>query len=386
MFSFLKRFKSKKQNTKEVEEEQNHNYMKKVGRQHVAVELCEQMIDTSRELENVRDEYRVVSSYLNDIQILEDLPPNERAKLIDTATHINNLNRVRDELLETRNRISDSQFAQFQEAEEELTRSIKRLESNETYLSAIERDLHTLEGEKLSWTIDKKDAKHEMKQLKRLVIWLLVLFATLIGVYVVLTFAFGLNVTLPLFIAMFVVATLGGFCTIRYQDCQREVKQCDVNINHAITLENRVKIKYVNIKNAVDYTCEKYHVKNSRELLYFYEQYLEAVKERKKFREANDDLTYYSEKLVNQLQEYQLYDARVWINYPYAICDKKEMVELKHNLIVRRQKLRNRLEYNVNALNSMKDRALASLDEDSAYRDQILMIIKRLEQYNQGAI
>ncbi len=386
MFSIFKRFKNKKQNTKEQEVQKSHDFMKKVGRQHVAIELCEQMIDTSRELENVRDEYRVVSSYLNDIQTLEALPPNERTKLIDTATHINNLNRVRDELLETRNRISDSQFAQFQEAEEELTRSIKRLEANETYLSAVERDLHTLEGEKLSWTIDKKDAKREMKQLKRVVIWLLVLFATLIGVYVVLTFAFQMNVALPLFIAMFIVATIGGFSAIRYQDCQREVKQCDVNINHAITLENRVKIKYVNIKNAVDYTCEKYHIKNSRELLYFYEQYLEAVKERKKFREANDDLTYYSEKLVRQLQEFQLYDARVWINYPYAICDKKEMVELKHNLIVRRQKLRNRMEYNLNELNQMKDHAIASLDEDSEYRDQIEMIIKRLDQMNQGAI
>ena len=35
------------------------------------IDLCEQMIDISRELDDVRKEYEQVTSYLNDIQIVE---------------------------------------------------------------------------------------------------------------------------------------------------------------------------------------------------------------------------------------------------------------------------------------------------------------------------
>lgn len=356
------------------------------GRQHIAVELCEQMIDSSREIETIRDEYRVVTSYLNDIQIIEDLLPKEREGIIDSATHIMNLNKIRDELLETRNRISEAEYAQFQEEDANITQAIKRLSNNETYLAAIERDLHTLEGEKLSWNIDKKEAQREMRQLRKLSIWLLALFGMLILVFLILTIGFNKSVMLPMFIAMFVVVCLGAYALIHYQDAQRDVKQCELNINHAITLENHVKIRYVNMKNAVDYACGKYHVNNSRELVYRYEQYQEMVKEKRKFKEANDDLQYYSEKLIRKLREHQLYDPSIWVNYAHALADKNEMVELKHDLLIRRQKLRSRLEYNLNNLNDMKEKALLNIDKEGDNRAQIEAIIQRLDKMNQNII
>lgn len=65
---------------------------------------------------------------------------------------------------------------------------------------------------------------------------------------------------------------------------------------------NRTKIKYVNSTNAVDYACEKYHVHNSYELTYLWEQYLEAKREREKFERNSDDLEYFNGKLVHMLQ------------------------------------------------------------------------------------
>lgn len=67
---------------------------------------------------------------------------------------------------------------------------------------------------------------------------------------------------------------------LTYQSYSDEVKSAAASKNKAVALENRVKIKYVSIKNAVDYTYEKYHVKNSKEFVYNYEQYLLAVKTR----------------------------------------------------------------------------------------------------------
>ena len=44
------------------------------------VERLEQMIDITQEIEEEKSEYRTVTSYLNDIQKLEDLPEPEKKK------------------------------------------------------------------------------------------------------------------------------------------------------------------------------------------------------------------------------------------------------------------------------------------------------------------
>ena len=47
------------------------------------------------------------------------------------------------------------------------------------------------------------------------------------------------------------------------------------------------------------------------------------------------------------LKKCKLYDSRVWLEQPQALVDQKEMVEIKHDLLVRRQKLRSRIAYNL---------------------------------------
>ena len=44
--------------------------------------------------------------------------------------------------------------------------------------------------------------------------------------------------------------------------------------------------------------------------------------------------------------KYQIADPEVWIYQPTAILDSREMVEVRHRLNVRRQKLRERMEIN----------------------------------------
>ena len=77
-----------------------------------------------------------------------------------------------------------------------------------------------------------------------------------------------------------------------------------------------------------------------------------------------------------------LYDAKVWLNYTNAIIDPREMVELKHELITRRQKLRARIEYNTNVMDNTKTELLKSkkrLEEPSAQIDQIINKIEQLK-------
>ena len=183
-------------------------------------------------------------------------------------------------------------------------------------------------------------------------------------------------------VSAFVAAMLGGYIFLKYQDCQREIQKCDVNRNYAITLENRVKLKYVNMKNAVDYACEKYHVRNAEEFGQTYELFQETVKEREKFRRTNDDLEFYNEKLVETLQRFNLYDEKMFINYAKAIVNNEEMVELKHDLVARKQKLRSRMEYNLKVISELKRDILINKSRLGERVDQVNSVLKRVSELN----
>ena len=268
-------------------------------------------------------------------------------KRLVTSFRIRKKDRLRDEYQNSEKRISDVQFVQMQQEEDTIPDAIIRLQTNETYQNAVKKDMNYLEGEKTEWYYNKLELLHQQKILKTLSFVLFGVFFASMVILLVLQIGFHTDTTYA-WMSVILIAAVGSFCIfIKMSSNQTEIKRSEVNMNHAIVLLNKVKFKYVNVTNAVDYAREKYHVKNAYELKYLWEQYLNEVKEREKFRQTNEDLEYFNTKLVRLLKRYRLYDASVWINQSSALVDKKEMVEVKHNLIVRRQKLRSRIEYNM---------------------------------------
>ncbi len=310
------------------------------NKKSIATEYCEQIMDAAKNLEETKREYKTVTDYLTDIQIIENLPEPEFEKIQETAQNVMNLNEARDAYLNRTKTISDAQFVQMEQLEYEMPEIIKRLQENEAYQNVVKRDMQYLEGEKQEWHYYQESLEQEKKLLHRLLYALIGLFAAAVAAIVILGLSMKFDIKMPFVAAALISGALGGMMVWRYQNDGMELKKAHANINRAIVLMNKVKFKYVNVTNAVDYACEKYHVKNSYELSYIWDQYLEAVKEREKYERTNDDLEYFNDKLVRQLHAYRLYDARIWIHQAKALMDKKEMVEVKHELLVRRQKLR----------------------------------------------
>ena len=81
--------------------------------------------------------------------------------------------------MKTENKISDSQFAQMQELEDDLPGIIRRLKDNEEYLDTVNRDLRNLGAEKAELEIEKEECQSEQKHLKVIAILLIVLFAAI---------------------------------------------------------------------------------------------------------------------------------------------------------------------------------------------------------------
>lgn len=342
---------------------------------------CEQMIEAAKTLEDTKSEYKMVTSYLNDIQLLEDMSDEEMAEIREAAENVVSLGNTRTEYLKAEKKINDAQYRQMQQEENEIPDAIKRLKSSEAYQAAVARDMRYLESEKTKWIYNAEALREEQDFLRKLSMVLFGVVVVVFAALLVLQFIFEAN-TQTLWM---LVLLASGICVFliyhRQQNNAEEIKKSDLNRNHSITLLNKMKIKYVNATNAVDYACEKYHVKNSYELNQIWEEYQETAKEREKFLQLNEDLDYFNAKLLKALRRYRLHDARVWLDQANALIDSREMVEVKHNLIERRQKLRSKVEEDTKSLKERRknaERMLADYPGNSADIREILSSIDRL--------
>lgn len=354
-----------------------------VAIRNYVINTCEQMIDISREMDDVRREYDQVTAYLNDIHIVEGLAGEQKQQLVDISTQVSKLIVARNEYVNAEKKISDETFNQMHELEKEIPAIIRRLMDNEKDLDTVRRDLNLLAAEKVEWSVLRTERQEEQDSLRKLAHVLLLVFGVLAIIVAIASIVMEWQL-LPIIIVAFFATVCASYIMIRMQDCEKDIKKCDINQNYAITLENRVKIKYVNIKNAVDYTCRRFRVNSSRELIYNYEQYQEVSREREKFKAVNEDLEYFNNRLVRILRGLNLYDAKIWLNYANAVIDPREMVELKHEYFARRQDLRSRIEYNLNAITEMRKEVDKYIDKMGDKSTQVREILMKVEEINKA--
>jgi len=312
--------------------------------EHYAIERLEQIIDVTREIEEEKSEYRVVTAYLNDIHTINGLPDKELAAITDVAQNIVNLDRARQEFLRAEKKISDVQYTAIQQEENTVPNTIKRLKANEAYQETLEKDMKYLVRERDEWLFYKEELLSEEKKLQnhvRLTAGLGIASGVLLLIY-----QFTTEAEMELLWTIFLFVMAAGICTLalKIMNAQRDYQRASKNADRAIQLLNTVKLKYVSVTNAIDYCREKFHVNSAGEFNRIWEAYLEAVKQREKFEINNDDLRYYNKRLIRMLSAYKLYDPKVWIPQALALVDHNEMVEVTHRLNERRQKIRGRIE------------------------------------------
>ena len=76
------------------------------------------------------------------------------------------------------------------------------------------------------------------------------------------------------------------------------------------------------------------------------------------------------------LSEYDLNDAHIWIYRADALLDNREMVEVRHELNVRRQKIRENMEYNKEVVEKTNVEIKEFTKLNKGYGDQIMAVVK----------
>ena len=96
---------------------------------------------------------------------------------------------------------------------------------------------------------------------------------------------------------------------------------------------------------------------------------------------AEKELDRYQKDLLHELRRYQVKDPMVWLHQIPALLDKKEMVEIRHGLIIRRQSLRRRMDYNKEVIAGKAQAEIKDLVEKyPKYAKEILSIVGEYEK------
>ena len=83
--------------------------------------------------------------------------------------------------------------------------------------------------------------------------------------------------------------------------------------------------------------------------------------------------------LINQLKRCQLNDPEIWIHQAIAIIDNKEMVEIRHRLNIRRQKLRERIDYNSKIKEGNIEVIRGILKKNPECEEEVIRVLKGYE-------
>ena len=348
-------------------------------RMEYVTNCLEQMAEATKEMNLLTGEYSLVTSYLADMEEIEALPDEEREELNRIARRLVALDQERQRYRDRKDRMADSDYYRMRNQEDELAEGIRKLKESEQYGVKIKQDLQRLDRERHAYEYRRHEIQVIMNNQRGMAVIFVAAFVICMIMLLVLQFAFKMNAQIGYLLAVAAVCLAVTIVWAKYTNEERELKRVGNAINRLIQLQNKVKIRYVNNCNLVDYLYIKYNTQSAKELEKLYHQYLDEKEERKQYAEAEAKIEYYQKQLVDKLSNYRVTTPERWIRQPAALLEKGEMVEMRHELILRRQALRKQLDYNDNIAETAKNEIMDIVSRYPDFADEIMDIVKRYE-------
>ena len=340
----------------------------------------EQIADASGEISQLNGEYSLVTAYLTDMEEIEALPDEPRQELNRIANRLLSLEKERQQYLGKKDRMKDSDYFRMRKQEDEIQEGIAKLREAENYHKLVKSDLKRLDREKHAYYYRRNELGTMQANLRGMaVIFISALVACLI-MLAVLQFAFEMNTRVGYFITILAAAIAITVVCVKYMDADKEIAVVERAIGKLVQLQNKVKIRYVNNTNLLEYLCIKYGTEDAAQLQARWDNYQEEKEQRKQFAEAESKIEHYQQELIKQLARYRVSDPGRWINQVKAILDPREMVEIRHELILRRQALRQQLDYNNKVAQVAREEIMSVAREYPQYAAEIMEMADKYDQ------
>lgn len=359
------------------------NMYNKIQRTNYITTNLEQLAEASKKQEEMTYEYNLVTSYLQDIEEIEALPEDIRRDIDLDAKKIVSAEESRKQFLGKTNRMTDEQFTQIERLEGEVEEGLKKMKSAEEYQLLVRKDLSRLDSEKYAYQYRKGEVETSLANLKGMTMICLTALGVCIVMLLIMQFGFDMDTRLGYLLTVAAAAITLTVIFIKNGDTGKELLKIENTINKIITLQNKVKIRYVNNTQLINYLYLKFSVSKSSELELLWEKFGEEKEERQKYAQAEDDLDYYRKSLVKGLAKFRIKDPGIWVRQAVALVNPKEMVEIRHSLIGRRQALRKQMDYNKEVAVKAQQEVKELAEEYPQYAPEIMEMIAEYEKkYN----
>jgi hypothetical protein len=319
----------------------------------------EEVTECDRRIGIDKMEYEQVTEYLTDIQKIDRIQGEDRDTLLSLCKRIKHLLQERNRYQNREMTITERQMRRFDQYQDQLIDEIKKMYENEMYQKAINSDIRHLEAEKAYIRSTQQEIIHKQNALKGMAKGLCAMIGSLLVLFVILYFYLDSDMTYPYIGTLLLAAVSATVIFTEANKNRREMALCDRKMSKAVGILNRTKIKYVNNTSLLEYNREKYCVKNAADFEELWGEYCKTKEYERRFRENTGQLSKNNDALLEMLTGYQVKDPEVWLVQTYAILDDREMVEIRHDLNQRRQKLREKIQYNTET----KERYLQDIGE-----------------------
>lgn len=330
------------------------NFENRSEREAFVGDCLDQMTVAAKELELLSGEYSLVTAYLTDTEEVEALPQDEQDALMVSAKRLRVVEQERKDYLEKENRMADSVYYAMKEKEEELETGIQKLKEAEDYAQVVKQDMQRLSRERHAYAYRRDELVAMMEGLWKLMIAFAGALVVCVIILMILQYGFHMETWAGYLVSVVAVAIAFTVIWFKYTDAKKELTRVEKATNKLIQLQNKVKIRYVNNTNLLNYLYLKYQVESGKVLEKQYKKYLEEKEERKQYEEAEAKREYYIRQLTEQLSRQRVRYPERFLAHVDALLNRNELVEMRHELIIRRQALRKQMNYNNDIIKNLK--------------------------------
>lgn len=350
----------------------------KEARQKYVEGCISQMKEASDETDILNREYDMITLRLNDIDEIDSLPDSLKNPIIDKARKILLLENESKTYISKGNHMSDADYEKMKRLEDDMPAAAIGMEEAEQMHKKIKSDLKRIESERDAYSFRRKEVRTTLANIKGILVMAIgaiILCYIMLGV---LWIGFDWDIKLGALLATAIVAVTFTILFVKNSEMQRESVRIERSISKLILLQNTVKIRYVNNSNLLDYLHMKYDVDSSEKLKKLWDAYMLEKAEREKYRKVMEDLPESKSELVALISKLHVSDPGIWVNQAEAIVDSREMVELRHGLIMSRQHIRGQIDENRHYAEAAHDEIMRLIKEYPQFSAEIMGMLEKV--------
>ena len=377
LFSWWKKKKKKPQAESVRQADLSGNIEDSAVRQAFYTECSEFIEEAMLQSEQAKNEYGLVTTYLSDVQKIETLSGEGKAEVEAAAQSLLLLEKEKERIRTKEPSITEAQKSFLALHEAEIPKTITWLRGEEEHQREIEGKMKYLAGEKAAYQIEQEECLDRNEFLKKLMIGIS------IGVVVFLVLFFyigeqtGKDLRIPFLLTVIAAILFAMYVMVTTRKNIYNMKVAEIKRNKIIVIENKIKLRYVNCTWGIEYAYEKYHTSGSMQLETMWKEYLRIRAEEEANRANARQQEVHRSTIIRELRRIGVADTGIWVVQPQALIDKNEMVEVRHSLNVRRQKLREHIDYNMKQKEKNEMAIVRFVKEHPEYADEVKDLIER---------